>query len=243
MKKMKSSALVLGALMISVFGASAENSALIGANTNQPIAHKDSPARISYAMGVDLARNFNKQQMDLDVDQFTKGLRDGLTGQKVAMSELEIEQCLNFMQTEIRQRQAKLHGMKTPEINKKRAEDYLTENKSKAGVQVLKSGIQYRIIKAGSGRKPTSSDTVVCAYRATLINGKEIATTGPGQTVAFKVSEPHIRGWSEVLPLMPAGSKFQIILPPQYAYGLQGVPGKIAANELIISELEVVNVK
>ena len=243
MKKMKSSALVFGVLVISTLTLLADSTTVKVATTNQPIAHKDSPARISYAMGVDLARNFNKQQMELDVDQFTKGLRDGLSGQKVAMTEMEIDQCLNFMQTEIRQRQAKLRGLKTVEINKKRADEYLAENQSKPGVQVLKSGIQYRIIKAGAGRKATSADTVVCAYRATLINGKEIATTGPGQTVAFKVSEPHLRGWSEVLPLMTAGSKFQVVLPPQFAYGVMGVPGKVAANELIISELELVQIK
>jgi FKBP-type peptidyl-prolyl cis-trans isomerase FklB len=128
------------------------------------------------------------------------------------------------------------------EDNKKKGEVFLAENKTKEGVVVLPSGVQYKILKAGNGKKPIDSDVVQVYYRGTLLDGSEFDATEPGQPADLKASSL-IAGWKEALRLMPAGSKWQIFVPSQLAYGERGVGSDIGPNETLVFEVELLAVK
>jgi FKBP-type peptidyl-prolyl cis-trans isomerase FklB len=127
--------------------------------------------------------------------------------------------------------------------NKKEGAAFLAANKSKPGVVALRSGLQYKIIKQGNGRKPSAVDTVECNYRGTLINGKEFDSSYKrGQTATFPVRGV-IPGWTEVLQLMPIGSKYQVFIPSDLAYGARGAGPDIGPNATLIFEIELVSIK
>jgi len=128
------------------------------------------------------------------------------------------------------------------EENRKAGEAFLAGNKAKDGVVTLPSGLQYKVLKAGDGRKPSDADMVECRYRGTLIDGTEFDRSDPaGQPATFKVAGV-IPGWREALKLMPVGSKWQLFIPPQLAYGAIG-SGPIGPNATLIFELELLAVK
>jgi len=222
-------------------GLAAETNAVTdGSSENSHYVGKDS---LSYALGVDLARNFKRQQVEVDPNQFAQGLRDGFSGEKVAMTEVEISACLNYLQTHIRQRQAMTRGLKSADINKKQALEFLSVNRQKQGVVTLPSGVQYEVLAAGSSRNPDATNAVECAYRLTLVDGVQVAGTAEGKSDTFPVQDAPIAAWREILPKMTIGSKWRVYVPPALAYGINGIPGKVGANELIISDLELIQVK
>jgi FKBP-type peptidyl-prolyl cis-trans isomerase len=127
--------------------------------------------------------------------------------------------------------------------NKTAGEAFLAANKTKEGVVTLPSGLQYKILKAGDGPKPTAADTVVCNYRGTLIDGKEFdASEKHGGPATFPVSGV-IKGWTEALQLMPVGSKWQLYIPSDMAYGASGAGGDIGPNSTLIFDVELVSIK
>ncbi len=131
----------------------------------------------------------------------------------------------------------------TGDDNQKEGAAFLAANKSKPGVVTLKSGLQYKIEKQGTGRKPKAKDTVECNYRGTLINGKEFDSSYKrGQTATFPVRGV-IPGWTEILQLMPVGSKYQVFIPSDLAYGPRGVGTDIGPNSTLIFEIELVSIK
>jgi FKBP-type peptidyl-prolyl cis-trans isomerase len=198
--------------------------------------------KMSYVIGVDMARDFKRQGFDCDPDFVVKGLREGLAGQKLPMSEGDFRQTLVEIQNSMRMRQALTRGKSQAEINKKRGEFFLAENKEKEGVVTLPSGLQYKILKEGDGLKPTDNDTLECNYRGTLLDGTEFSGSRPGQPGIMKVVGG-IAGLTEGLKLMPVGSKWQFFIPPGLAYGVQGVGRDIGPNEAIIYEVELVGIK
>ena len=216
---------------------------LVGrAGADEPAVLKSTNDKTSYVVGVDMARNFKRQGMDVDIESLVKGLRDGMTGEKLMIPEADFRQSLIMIQNEIRARQ-RMAGHTAVEINKSRGAAFLAENKTKEGVTALPSGLQYRILKAGDGKKPAAGDMVECNYRGTRLDGTQFAGSNPGQAIAFKVSEAPVTGWREVLPLMPQGSKWQLFVPPQLAYGNTGVGRDVGPNETVIFELELTGVK
>jgi FKBP-type peptidyl-prolyl cis-trans isomerase FklB len=129
------------------------------------------------------------------------------------------------------------------DANKKTGEEFLAANKSKDGVVALPSGLQYKILTAGTGAKPTASDSVECNYRGTLINGTEFDSSSKhGGPATFPVSGV-IKGWTEALQLMPVGSKWQLFVPSDLAYGERGAGGDIGPNETLIFEVELLSIK
>jgi len=162
-----------------------------------------------------------------------KGLKDELAGKKLLMTENELQTTMSKFQAELSQKQTK--GMKTTSAgNKKEGAAFLANNKTKQGVVTLPSGLQYKILKAGNGKKPIGSDTVKCDYRGTLINGTEFDSSyRRGQTASFPVAGV-ISGWTEALKLMPVGSKWQLFIPPQLAYGAQGTGRDICPDATLI---------
>jgi FKBP-type peptidyl-prolyl cis-trans isomerase len=207
------------------------------------IVLKTQQEKASYSLGVDLARNFKRQGVEVELNLLTKGFEDGLSGEKLLIPERDVKQAIITVQTEVRRRQA-LHRGKTPaQINKRIGEDFLAENKTKEGMVVLPNGLQYKVLKAGTGPKPTEADTVECYYRATLLDGTEFICTNPGQPATIKVKEADFAAWRQALQLMPVGSKWKLFVPYQLAYGDRGVGGDVGPNEAIILDLELLTIK
>lgn len=196
--------------------------------------------KLSYGIGVSIARNFKKQESDIDVDLLVKGLRDALAGDKLQLPEKDLRKVMNAYQTEIRQK-ATLTRRVAIEDNKKKGEAFLAANKVKDGVVALPSGVQYKILQAGQGRKPIDSDLILCNYRGNLLDGTEFDATEEGKPVSLKLSAL-IAGWKETMKLMPVGSKWQIFIPAQLAYGERGVGSDIGPNETLIFEVELLGI-
>jgi FKBP-type peptidyl-prolyl cis-trans isomerase len=207
--------------------------------SKEPTELKNEKEKVSYGIGVSVGKNFKQRGMDIDVNLFVKGLKDELGGKKLLLSEDEFRKTLTQYQQELLQKQ--MQKMKTAaQENKKEGDAFLEENKKKEGVVTLPSGLQYKILKAGEGQKPTAQDEVEVRYRGTLINGKEFDSSGT-DTTTFKLSQI-VPGLREALELMPVGSKWQIIVPPQLAYGERGMD-PIMPNSTLVFELELVGVK
>jgi FKBP-type peptidyl-prolyl cis-trans isomerase FklB len=177
----------------------------------------------------------------VDATLTARGLKDALAGSKPLLTEDQEKAALTQLQTEVRTAQeAKAH--EAGAANRKVGDAFLAENKSKEGVVTLPSGLQYKILTAGTGPKPTASDTVSCNYRGTLISGKEFDSSYKrGQPVSFPVSGV-IKGWTEALQLMPVGSKWQLFIPADLAYGDRGAGADIGPGETLIFEVELISI-
>ena len=224
------------------------------ASAPSSIALKDQKDKLSYAlgmnMGTNLHANLQRDAIDIDPNIVLQGIKDAMTGGKLLMTEAEARAALTQLQQDLmaKQREAMAkeeEKMKaTAEPNKKEGEAFLTANKAKEGVVTLPSGLQYKIVTEGSGPKPTVSDTVVCNYRGTLINGTEFDSSYKrGEPASFQVSRV-IKGWTEALQLMPVGSKWQLFIPSDLAYGERGTPGgSIGPNSTLIFEVELLSIQ
>jgi len=196
----------------------------------------------SYAVGVDLARNLKKRGIVSESDALSAGVRDEMSGSKLLLSEDELRIQLNTFQVELKRARARTVGG-VAEANKAEGEAFLAANERKEGVVSLPSGLQYKILKEGSGKKPTEDDAVTVNFRGMFINGAEFDSSyRRGQPATFKVTGV-IPGWTEALKLMPAGSKWQLYVPPQLAYGEQGSGRKIGPNATLIYDLELLDIK
>lgn len=208
----------------------------------EPPAFKTQKEKISYGIGVDMSRNFKQQGLEFDAEALLKGFRDESSGGKLLMTEEDIRATLSAYQNELLQKRAQAMRTAAAE-NKKMGDLFLAENKTKEGVVTLPSGLQYKILKAGDGRKPTEADSVECNYRGTLINGTEFDNSSrTGKPAIFKVTGL-IAGWTEALKLMPVGSKWQLFIPPQLAYGEQGAGRVVGPNATLLFELELLSIK
>ena len=193
--------------------------------------------KFSYALGMSFGENFRKQGLDVDPALFAKAFADAFSAGKTAMSEQDMQAELGTAAQEFRKKLAE-----TAELKQKEGDKFLAENKSKEGVVALPSGLQYKILKQGTGKKPTLDDTVVCNYKGTLINGTVFdASDKHGGPATFPV-KCLIAGWTEALQLMPAGSKWELFVPSNLAYGPQG-PVDIGPNATLIFEVEPVSIQ
>jgi FKBP-type peptidyl-prolyl cis-trans isomerase FklB len=203
----------------------------------------DTPkAKVSYALGANLGNNIRSQSIDIDPAVLYGALEDALAGRKTLMTEDEIHATLVDLRNQLQQKQV-AERKELGDKNKKEGEAFLAENKTKDGVVVLPSGLQYKILKAGDGKKPVASDTVVCNYRGTLIDGKEFDSSekhsGPA---TFPVSGV-IKGWTEALLLMPVGSKWELFIPSNLAYGERGAGPNIGPNAALVFDIELLSIK
>jgi FKBP-type peptidyl-prolyl cis-trans isomerase FklB len=203
---------------------------------------KTQKEKFSYALGLNLGTSLHKQSVDVDPNIVAQGLKAALAGGKTLMTPEEAQAALTAVQNDLRQKQ--MEKMKVAgDANKKEGETFLEANKAKEGVVTLPSGLQYKILKAGTGPKPTASDTVVCNYRGTLINGKEFDSSYKrGQPATFPVGGV-IKGWTEALQLMPVGSKWQLFIPSSLAYGERGAGGDIGPDSTLIFEVELMSIQ
>jgi FKBP-type peptidyl-prolyl cis-trans isomerase FklB len=208
-----------------------------------PVTLETQKDKVSYAVGINLGRGIHKEAVDVDPEILARGLRDGLSDAKPQMTDEEVQATLTELQKQVTARQQELR-QQAIEKNKKAGEAFLASNKDKPGVVVLPSGLQYKILEPGTGPKPAASDSVVCNYRGTLIDGTEFDSSYKrGQPATFPVGQV-IKGWTEALQLMPVGSKWQLFIPSDLAYGERGTNGgPVGPNETLIFEVQLVSIQ
>jgi FKBP-type peptidyl-prolyl cis-trans isomerase FklB len=207
-----------------------------------PVVLKTDRDKQSYAMGMNLGNRLKQPGIKLDSALVARGLRDAQNGGKTAMTEEEARAALQQLQTEA-QKTMQAKSQEEGAGNRKSGEAFLAANKSKPGVVTLPDGLQYKILTEGKGPKPSASDTVSCNYRGTLINGKEFDSSSKhGGPASFAVGGV-IKGWTEALQLMPVGSKWELYLPADLAYGDRGAGGDIGPGETLVFEVELLSIQ
>ena len=218
--------------------AAALSVALTASGENKPSQLKDLKDKVSYSIGLDLGFNFKKQNLELNPDALLAGVKDALGGKQPLLNENEVKETMTALTKEIENKQKAL-----AEQNVKDGEKFLAENKKKEGVKTTASGLQYKVIKEGTGPKPKLTDAVVANYRGTLINGTEFDSSYKrGQPATFPLTGV-IKGWTEALQLMKVGSKYQLFIPPNLAYGDRAMGPALGPNSTLIFEVELVGIQ
>ena len=203
------------------------------------ITLKDQKDKVSYSIGVNIGTNFKQQGIDVNPEILIAGLKAALSGGKLALDQAEIQQTLTTYQRELVSKQAE-RSKELAGKNKEEGDTFLTTNKKKEGIKTTASGLQYKVINEGKGKKPTADDTVRVNYKGTLIDGKEFDSSySRGEPVEFPVSGVVIPGWTEALQLMPVGSKWQLFIPSNLAYGERGQGPDIGPNATLIFEVDL----
>ena len=203
---------------------------------DKPPQLKDLKDKASYSIGLNVGFNFKRQNLDLNQDAFLAGMKDALNNRKPLLSEQEVRETMMAFEKDMQQKQ-----QQGAQKNQAEADKFLAENKSKEGVKTTASGLQYKVLKEGNGQQPKASDTVTVNYRGTLLDGTEFDSSYKrGQPATFPVGGV-IKGWTEALQMMKVGSKYQLFIPPNLAYGEQA-RGSIPANALLTFEVELMSV-
>jgi len=207
-------------------------------NAQENLVLKNQKDKMSYIIGMDIGNNLKKQSIDVEPNILAKGVKDALTGGKPLLTEQEIRETMTAFQNEMRVKQEVVARK-----NKEQGDSFLAENKKKEGVKTLQSGLQYKVIKVGVGKKPKLNDYVTTHYRGTLIDGTEFDSSYKrGQPATFQVSGV-IPGWTEALQLMETGAKWQLFIPSNLAYGERGSGGVIGPNATLIFEIELISIQ
>jgi FKBP-type peptidyl-prolyl cis-trans isomerase len=205
------------------------------AKARPPLTLKTQKDKTSYAMGMNIGAGLRKQSIDIDPAIMARGFRDAFSNGKTLLTEEEERAVLTQLQTDMRKKQQ--------ELAQAAGLAFLEANKTKEGVVALPSGLQYKVLQEGTGPKPTATDTVVCNYRGTLLNNTEFDSSYKrGQPATFPVTGV-IKGWTEALQLMPVGSKWQLFIPAELAYGERGAGGQIGPNATLIFEVELLSIQ
>jgi FKBP-type peptidyl-prolyl cis-trans isomerase FklB len=214
---------------------------LVGAEEN--LILKDQKDMISYSYGVDTGTKLKNLPVSVDLDVFILGIKDGLAGGKLLMTEQKIRETLMALQKEItaksEEEKKALAGK-----NRKEGEAFLAENKKKEGVITLPSGLQYKVLKEGTGKTPTDTNWVLVNFRGTLVDETVFEDTNKsfGQPVLFAV-KGMFPGWAEGLKLMKEGAKWQLFIPPDLAFAERGAGTLIGPNATLIIEVELISVQ
>jgi FKBP-type peptidyl-prolyl cis-trans isomerase FklB len=205
------------------------------------VAIKSDKDKLSYSIGAAIGKNFKNEGTEVDLGLLLEGLKNSMAGDKLLVPEKDMRQVMNDYQTQLRQKMASKRQLAVLD-NKKKGDAFLADYKKQPGVLALPTGVLYKIVKEGSGKKPIESDMVEVNYRGTLINGTEFDATEPGRPANLKVSAL-IPGWKQALSMMPVGSKWHIVIPEVLAYGERGVGNDIGPNETLVFDLELVGIK
>jgi FKBP-type peptidyl-prolyl cis-trans isomerase FklB len=211
-------------------------------STQHKIELKTLQDSVSYSIGMDIGRNLKGQMIDVNPDALAQALKDQSGDGKPMLTDAQARSAMIAFQTQMMATHAE--KMKADgEKNKKDGEAFLAENKKKEGVVTLPSGLQYKVLTMGNGKKPNAKDKVTLNYRGMLIDGTEFDNSYKrGEPAVFPVGGI-IKGLSEALQLMPVGSKWQIVIPSDIGYGEQGAGGQIAPNAVLIFEIELLGIK
>jgi FKBP-type peptidyl-prolyl cis-trans isomerase FklB len=202
---------------------------------------KDQKQKLSYALGTQVEAGLKKQGVDIDPKAFAQGMADAIAG-KLALSDADIKQVLDSARSQLAEKQQARQQVEAA-TNAKAGEAFLAANAKKDGVKTTASGLQYKVIKAGTGRTPTPKDTVKVNYEGKLIDGTVFdSSVARGQPVTFEV-DGVIAGWTEALQLMKEGDKWQIVIPAKLAYGAAGAGDRIGPNEVLVFEVELIDIE
>lgn len=200
----------------------------------------DAKQRISYTIGLNIGRDFVSQEVDIDTAALMAGVRDGLSGQKPRLTDEEMQNEVKaFREAMVARQEAKLKAL--ADKNKADGEAYLTKNAKEPGVVVTKSGLQYKIVKDGTGPVPKEDSIVSVHYRGTLIDGTEFDSSYTRNEPLVLPVGGVIPGWTEALTLMKEGSKWQLFIPAGLAYGEEGAPPVIGPNAVLIFDIELLS--
>jgi len=207
-----------------------------------PAGLADVKSQASYGLGLGIGRNLKSQSVDVDANLMARGLLDGLSGAKAQLTDEQIEKAVQAFQQEITtRRQAEMKGL--GEKNKKEGAAFLAANKTKPGVVTLPSGLQYKVLKEGTGATPKATDTVSAHYKGTLLDGTEFDNSYKrGQPLSIPVNGV-IAGWTEALQKMKVGSKWQLFIPAELAYGEDPREGSpIPPNAVLLFDIELLGI-
>lgn len=199
--------------------------------------------KVAYGMGLSLGSRLKQEPMEIDADAFNLGIAHALKGEEPLMTQDEVAQTLQeFQQKQIAKRQEEMQQM--AEKNKTEGEAFLAENAGKEGVVTTETGLQYKVLTEGDGKKPTAEDIVEVHYKGTLLDGTEFDSSYKrNSTVKFPV-QGVIPGWTEALQLMPVGSKWELYIPSDLAYGPGGTGGgPIGPNATLVFEVELIGIQ
>lgn len=210
---------------------------------DNPVTLSTQKDKVSYSIGLSVGKNLSKDSIAIDPQAFLRGVLDAAADTSTwLMSENQIQDCMIAFQDSLRTVQMERSRI-AAEKNQREADAFMAANGQKPGIVTLPSGLQYRIISDGNGKKPSASSTVSVHYRGTLIDGKEFdSSVKRGQPATFQVNGV-IRGWTEALQLMKEGSKWELFIPPALAYGESGAGGVIPPSAALIFEVELLSVK
>jgi FKBP-type peptidyl-prolyl cis-trans isomerase FklB len=221
--------------LIVIFSASLLALPLFG--QDKSVQLKDQKDKVSYSIGLQIGFNLGRQKIDISPEMLSAGIKDALAG-KPQLNPDQIKEVMSTFEKDMEQKQKE-----AGEKNKSEGTKFLDENKKKEGVKTTASGLQYKVLKEGNGAQPKKTDTVTVNYRGTLLNGTEFDSSYKrGQPATFPVSGV-IPGWTEALQLMKVGSKYQLFIPSNLAYGERSVGPDIGANSTLVFEVELMDAK
>jgi FKBP-type peptidyl-prolyl cis-trans isomerase FklB len=206
-------------------------------------AFKSQKEKVSYAIGMQIGAGLKQNGVDVDPQALSAAIRDTITGAKPQLSETEMRETLTAFGNEMQSKQGAANKV-AGEKSRQEGTAFLATNKAKDGVKTLPDGLQYKVLTAGTGPKPAATDTVKVHYKGTLINGTEFDSSYKrGEPATFPVNGV-IKGWTEALQLMPVGSKWQLFIPADLAYGDRGAPGgTIPPGATLIFEVELLGIQ
>jgi FKBP-type peptidyl-prolyl cis-trans isomerase FklB len=194
--------------------------------------------RVSYGIGMNIAHDFEKQEFKVDPELLARGIKDAQAGGETLMSDEEVQATITELQTLLKDKQAEKAKV-IGEANKKSGAEFLAANAKKDGVKTTASGLQYKVIEAGTGKAPAATDKVKVNYRGTLVDGTEFDSSYKrGQPATFPVNGV-IKGWTEALQLMKEGAKYQLFIPAELAYGERGAGPMIGPNSTLVFDVEL----
>jgi FKBP-type peptidyl-prolyl cis-trans isomerase FklB len=224
----------ISALLLALAACSKMCGGKMGSTSVSESELKSETDKVSYILGYSTGKSFSEQSVDVNIEIFEKGLRQGLQkDSKPVMTEEKMRETMTAFRTTLMEKRKK-EMEEAGKKNQKEGEEFLANNKTKPGVVTLPSGLQYKIIKAGTGEKAGSADSVTVDYTGTLLDGKTFDSTKErGKPATFAVGTT-IPGMSEALQLMPVGSEWEIYIPSNLAYGAQGAGSAIGPNQALI---------
>jgi len=228
---------ILAVSMVLIFGLIA-----CGKNELSKSGLETQMEKVSYVMGHNIANNFKDQQIDIQMEAFTQGIKDGLKEDVNIFDPTEVQEIMTEYQNQMREKMD-IERKDSSKINLKESKAFLAENKEKEGVVTLASGLQYKVLKEGTGPLPQATDKVKTHYVGTLINGTEFdSSVKRGEPITFSVNGV-IPGWTEALQLMKVGAKWKLFIPPELGYGENGAGNLIGPNAALIFEVELISIE
>jgi FKBP-type peptidyl-prolyl cis-trans isomerase FklB len=198
--------------------------------------------RVGYALGHNMGANMQQQGLDMDVEAMIRGLRDGLAGGEPVLSQEEMQAAVQEFQGQMMAKQQEMAAAALEE-NRAAGASFRETNGAREGVRTTESGMQYEVLTEGTGSIPAASDRVSVHYRGTLVDGEQFDSSyDRGQPATFPVTGV-VKGWQEILQIMPVGSKWKVVIPPELAYGERGSPPVIGPGSTLVFEIELLGIE